>query len=112
MGEYLGDHFRGGDVACRYGGEEFIVLLPETSLDAALSRAEELAGGVRQLTVHHRGRALSGVTASVGVAAWQLNWSPDTLLRAVDAALYLAKANGRDRVERALLEEEPRAGRE
>src|SRR5712692_709540 len=90
---------RQSDVASRYGGEEFLVLLPECPFDAALRKAEQLREEVAKLNPEHNNRALGSVTVSIGVAAF-----PDhaqeakALLRCADEALYDAKAAGRDRV--------------
>ena len=90
---------RGGDIACRYGGEEFTLILPEASLEATRKRAEQLVDGVRHLHVVHRGRMLGPLTVSVGVAAFpEQGATTDDLLRAADAALYRAKHAGRDQV--------------
>ena len=99
LGEYLKQHIRSSDVACRYGGEEFIVILPETTLEEASHRAEELRSGIKELVIHHRGQLLSAVTVSIGISAFPNHGkSPKTLLRAVDTALYRAKAAGRNQV--------------
>jgi len=90
---------RQSDVASRYGGEEFLVLLPECPFDAALRKAEQLREEAAKLKLEHNDRGLGSVTVSIGVAAF-----PDhaqeakALLRCADEALYDAKAAGRDRV--------------
>jgi len=90
---------RQSDVASRYGGEEFLVLLPECPFDAALRKAEQLREEAAKLKLEHNDRALGSVTVSIGVAAF-----PDhaqeakALLRCADEALYDAKAAGRNRV--------------
>ena len=90
---------RGGDIACRYGGEEFTLILPEASLEVARLRAEQTVEAVRHLHVAHRGRTLGPVTISAGVAAYpEQGTVTDDLLRAADAALYRAKHAGRDQV--------------
>jgi diguanylate cyclase (GGDEF)-like protein len=87
---------RATDVACRYGGEELAILLPDCSLDGAVGRAEQLRSRIAEIASSHDGMA---VTASFGVAS-----IPDTSIRTVDllatadAALYQAKQQGRDRV--------------
>jgi diguanylate cyclase (GGDEF)-like protein len=98
LGAFLRSHIRGGDIACRYGGEEFTLVLPETSLADACARAEHLREGIHGLTVQHHGQTLETVTASLGAAAWQPSLTAQQVLRAADQALYRAKAEGRDRV--------------
>ncbi len=91
---------RPGDLVARFGGEEFVVLLAETDLDAAGERAEAIVQAVRELQLPHVASMVAAVvTASVGVAAlvpdeWHL---PAQLLQAADAALYRAKDAGRNR---------------
>ena len=95
----LGATFRGGDIACRYGGEEFALILPEASLEATSQRGEVLREKTKRLNVQHRGLSLGTVTLSVGVAAFPQHGSnSEALLRAADEALYAAKQSGRDRV--------------
>jgi diguanylate cyclase (GGDEF)-like protein len=99
LGSSLQTYIRGEDVACRYGGEEFILILPDTTLDAASQRAEQLRAAVQRLTLQHRSQSLKPVTISVGVALFpDHGGSGDDVLRAADAALYRAKADGRNRV--------------
>jgi diguanylate cyclase (GGDEF)-like protein/PAS domain S-box-containing protein len=99
LGDYLVSHVRAEDIACRYGGEEFVVILPEASLEMSRSRAEELWKGTQGLHVNFHGALLRGVTASVGVAAFPAHGKTAAeLLRAADAAMYAAKRQGRDRV--------------
>lgn len=99
LGAFLESHTRGGDIACRYGGEEFILILPETSLEAVGQRAETLRAEVKQLAVHHRGQSLGSLSMSLGVAVFpEHGLTVETLLRRADQALYRAKATGRDRV--------------
>ncbi len=104
LGDFLLTHVRAEDIACRYGGEEFVVILPEASLAMCRSRAEQLWKGVQGLSVNVHGELLRGVTTSVGVAAFPAHGTTMSgLLRAADAALYAAKRQGRDRVEIAAL---------
>ncbi|MGC4081129.1 MAG: diguanylate cyclase [Vicinamibacterales bacterium] len=91
-------HFRGDDIACRYGGEEFVVVLAEASLDGAFARAEELRKEIRRLVPEHRRQPLGAITVSIGVASLPDHGvSPEDLIAAADRALYQAKASGRDR---------------
>ena len=100
LGDYLLSHVRAEDIACRYGGEEFVIILPEASPEMSRYRAEELWKGVQALHVNYHGELLRGVTASFGVASFpQHGTTMAQLLRAADAALYAAKRQGRDRVE-------------
>jgi diguanylate cyclase (GGDEF)-like protein/PAS domain S-box-containing protein len=98
IADYLKAGIRGGDVACRYGGEEFVVILPKASLADAVQRAEALRDGLRSLE-NPSGEAVPTVTISVGVAAFpNQGLSSDEVLAAADRALYRAKAAGRNRV--------------
>ena len=99
FGALLGRSVRNEDVACRYGGEEFTILLQETDARQALDRANEICAAVRALDVQHRRQTLGPVTVSIGVAtAPHAGTSPEELLRAADRALYAAKHGGRDQV--------------
>lgn len=96
---FLLDNVRAEDIVCRYGGEEFLLIMPEASLDLARQRAEQLRQEVKALTVQHEGHPLGTVTLSLGVAAFpQHGATVNDLLRAADSALYSAKQEGRDRV--------------
>jgi diguanylate cyclase (GGDEF)-like protein/PAS domain S-box-containing protein len=99
MGAFLNARIRSADIACRYGGEEITLILPDASLDDARARAEELREGVRCITVQDRGRTIGPLTVSAGVASFPLHGSTaEALLKAADEALYRAKGAGRDRV--------------
>ena len=101
-------HFRGDDIACRYGGEEFVVVLSESTLDGAYGRAEELRREVHRLVVQHRRQPLGAITISIGVAALpEHGVSPEDLIAAADRALYQAKADGRDRTVMAHAPQQP-----
>jgi diguanylate cyclase (GGDEF)-like protein/PAS domain S-box-containing protein len=103
LGELLRRSVRGEDVACRWGGEEFALLLPEASLESTRVRAEELRTVVRELQVPYQDRILGPITVSLGVAIFpDQGLSGQSVLRAADAALYQSKAAGRDRVTSAL----------
>jgi diguanylate cyclase (GGDEF)-like protein/PAS domain S-box-containing protein len=96
---FLSKSIRAEDIVCRFGGEEFVVILPTADLDAAYARAERIRSKLHELTVLHQGQSLGMITVSVGVASLPLHGtSPDVLLAAADAALYRAKREGRDRV--------------
>jgi diguanylate cyclase (GGDEF)-like protein len=91
-------HVRSSDIACRFGGEEFVLVLPDATLESALRKAEELRTAIAQLGLRYRG-ALLGVTASLGVAVYPKHaLRAEALLRAADEALYAAKGAGRNYV--------------
>jgi diguanylate cyclase (GGDEF)-like protein len=96
---FLTNSIRVEDIVCRFGGEEFVVILPTADLNAAHARAERIRSKLREVTVLHQGQSLGMITVSVGVAALPGHGtSPKQLLEAADAALYRAKREGRDRV--------------
>jgi len=99
FGDFLIKNTRGQDIACRYGGEEFAVVLSDTTLAGALKRANILREEVRQLKVHYGGQLLGMVSISVGLALFPDHGTTIAeVLRAADQALYSAKREGRDRV--------------
>lgn len=99
LGRYLQSTIRAEDIACRYGGEEFTLILPEISLPTLLERAEEIRAGAKELEVLHQGKLLGEVTISLGVSYFPHHGKDgETLLQAADAALYQAKRAGRNRV--------------
>ncbi|HJU05734.1 MAG TPA: diguanylate cyclase [Nitrospiraceae bacterium] len=99
VGDFLRTQIRAEDIACRYGGEEFVLILPGSSLDATQTRAEQVRDGMRRLHVEHRGQSLGVMTLSAGVAAFPHDGiTTKVVLQAADEALYQAKATGRDRV--------------
>ncbi|GAB4349725.1 MAG: GGDEF domain-containing protein [Gammaproteobacteria bacterium] len=94
---------KGRDLAARFGGEEFAVILPQTGLEGAASVAEQIRKAVSsgQLRDTANGERYGTITISIGVAQYTPGESPDALLQRVDRALYGAKAQGRNRVESA-----------
>jgi len=98
FGLFLRDRTRDADFACRYGGEEFVILLPGASGGAARARAETWRADLERLRVHHDGRDLS-LTMSIGIAEYPAPAkSADDLLKLADVALYQAKREGRNRI--------------
>ena len=99
MADIFRTHFRKEDVICRYGGEEFAVILPESSIQDAFKRAEALRLATKDLKLVHRGVLLDPITLSVGIAGFpEHGQSTQELLDSADKSLYQSKANGRDRV--------------
>jgi diguanylate cyclase (GGDEF)-like protein len=93
-------HFRESDVACRYGGEEFAVVLPGAGSEHSRERAERVLAAIGAMPIHYQGQNLGSVTLSIGLASWpeQVDNAED-LLSEADRALYRAKQLGRRRVE-------------
>ncbi|MBC7876124.1 MAG: diguanylate cyclase [Anaerolineales bacterium] len=99
MSEVIISIIRESDVACRYGGEEFIIILPDTSIEIAEQRAETLRNKVSLMKLDHNGQDIGKVTISIGVASYpQHGETRDTLIKSADIAAYLAKTGGRNQV--------------
>lgn len=101
LGEVLQDRVRRPlDVCCRWGGEEFVVLLPDTALDGALGVATEIWRHVRVLVINSGTARLSGVTVSIGVVSRTPCAGEDMndLIALADKAMLQAKERGRDRI--------------
>ena len=96
----LAETVRSEDIVCRYGGEEFGILLPNTSPVAARALAERIRESVAACTLHHNSYEVN-VTCSVGVASVQHGDVPPLLVELADQALYQAKHEGRNRVRAA-----------
>jgi diguanylate cyclase (GGDEF)-like protein/PAS domain S-box-containing protein len=98
LGQFLQQRIRNEDIACRYGGEEFTLIMPDASLEAARQRAEDLRHEIRKLRVEG-GQSGEAITLSMGIAIHpQHGRTIENVLRAADSALYRAKKEGRDRV--------------
>jgi diguanylate cyclase (GGDEF)-like protein len=93
---------RSEDIVCRFGGEEFVIILPEISPTSALERAELLRQRIEGLALRYHGQPLRQVTVSIGLALSPVNsQGSDDLLRCADRAMYAAKRRGRNRVVQA-----------
>ncbi|HZQ94899.1 MAG TPA: diguanylate cyclase [Candidatus Sulfotelmatobacter sp.] len=96
---FLKRSVRAEDIVCRFGGEEFVVILPLADARVTQSRGDRIRSKLHELTILHQGKSLGSVTMSIGVAAVPDHGkSARALLEAADAALYRAKREGRDRV--------------
>jgi diguanylate cyclase (GGDEF)-like protein len=99
VGEALTRSVRAEDVACRYGGEEFTLVLPECSLQQATLRAELIRNRLKEYRALSGGQTADAITVSIGIAAFdETTDRVDLLLTYADEALYEAKRAGRDRV--------------
>jgi diguanylate cyclase (GGDEF)-like protein len=108
IAEALQEKTRRSDFACRYGGEEFVLILPETDLASALQAAKKMVGEIKGQTFGTLARPFS-LTISIGVSSTSTKdyseWQE--MLQDADQALYLAKNKGKDRVECSLTENAP-----
>jgi diguanylate cyclase (GGDEF)-like protein/PAS domain S-box-containing protein len=96
LGQLLFEHIRGEDIPCRYGGDEFILVLPDASLEVTQKRAIFLSETARNLQIQVEQQTLESITLSLGVALFPNHGSSSaSLLKAADAALYRAKREGR-----------------
>jgi diguanylate cyclase (GGDEF)-like protein/PAS domain S-box-containing protein len=95
LGKLLLGHIRGEDVACRYGGDEFIIVLPGASREMARERAERLSEHARHFSIQFKGHTLGAIPLSFGVAVFPEDGSTsDAILSVADDALYRAKRDG------------------
>lgn len=94
------NHFRDGDVICRYGGEEFTIIAPGTDPQTLAERVEVLRETICAVSARHGGQALGPVSMSFGIAAWsEAMRDSSALVQLADTALYQAKHNGRNQVQ-------------
>ena len=99
LGTLLRNAVRASDIACRLGGEEFMLVLPEASLEGARQKAEDIRASVKNLDLTYQDKPIGRITASLGVALFPAHAEDaESLMRAADEALYHAKGGGRDRV--------------
>jgi diguanylate cyclase (GGDEF)-like protein len=99
LADLLRGFFRGDDIACRCGGEEFAMILPESNSRNATLRADELRAEVKRMNLRHRDVPLGEISVSIGVAAFpEHSATAEELLKVADQCLYRSKSDGRDRV--------------
>lgn len=99
LGEFLKKSIRAGDIVCRYGGEEFVLIMPGAILLETTKRANQICEKVRDMKIEISSNIYKTITLSLGVAAFPDHGnSVDRLLKTVDDALYQAKTQGRNRV--------------
>jgi diguanylate cyclase (GGDEF)-like protein/PAS domain S-box-containing protein len=99
IGGLLQTIIRKEDIACRFGGEKFTIVLPQGSLEITSQRTENLRGMIKDLEIRHRGQSLGHVTVSAGIAVFpEQGRTVEALIRVADAALQRAKQEGGDRI--------------
>ncbi len=99
IGALLRASVRTSDIACRYGGEEFLLVLPTATAEATHQRAELICATLKQVRLEYGGEALPPITVSAGITLLQPSDDGiDAALTRADNALYAAKAAGRDRI--------------
>ncbi|MBS4098828.1 MAG: GGDEF domain-containing protein [Sulfuricella sp.] len=106
VAQVISRHIREGDIGCRYGGEEFLIILLEATAESVRQKAHDLLEDVRGLMLYHDGLSLGRVTVSVGIASNLMGGESEhdcrhrmeKLIQAADSALYQAKHDGRNRV--------------
>ena len=99
LANYFKAKIRGSDIVSRYGGEEFVFCLSDSSLENTYERANKIMQEIRDMNFDYRGRCLPSVTISMGISAYPDHGTNiNDLIRIADTALYKAKQEGRDRV--------------
>ena len=99
VGKYLLSQIRQYDLACRYGGEELIIVMPDAAKEDAVLRAEAIRTGIKKLRLKHEGIELDSISVSIGISCFPKDAVDGlSLIQTADKALYQAKKQGRDRV--------------
>ena len=102
VANYLISEVRQYDIACRYGGEELVLVMPDASIEDTIVRAEQIRIGISELKLEHEDKILESVSVSIGVSCFPDDGTTvDSLINAADRALYEAKSAGRDCVRRS-----------
>ena len=103
VGSYLLSAIRQYDIACRYGGEEIVIVMPEASIENALLRANTIKTDIKAMKLEYDGKPLESVTVSIGISCFPNDGiNSEKLIGAADKALYRAKEEGRDCIKRCL----------
>jgi len=99
FGSFFKNQCRREDIACRYGGEEFVMVMPGIDEQDLLNRCEDIRNKTKLLKIEHRSQKLGTITISIGAVLFPIHGdSPETLINAADTAMYAAKHRGRDQV--------------
>ena len=100
LGDFLLNQIRRDDIACRYGGEEFVLILPNATLDVVVERTERIRQEFKEINFEVSPNKFYSVTLSAGIALFPMHGAiEEEILKAADDAMYLAKSKGRDRIE-------------
>ena len=104
VAKLMSETVRADDIVSRYGGEEFLIVMPDSEIHVVTKRAQLLVERTRELTLNHKNKSLGHVTMSIGIAMYSEHGDTSTSIIAVaDQALYKAKTEGRDQVQVAEL---------
>jgi len=99
LGQFLQTSVRVEDVVCRYGGEEFTVIMPNAPLEIVQQRAEQIRADIARLRIEYNGQLLGPISVSIGISAFPEHGEcGEILVKGADTALYVAKHNGRNQV--------------
>jgi diguanylate cyclase (GGDEF)-like protein len=99
VGRILDKHLRNTDISCRYGGDEFLLVLPDSSLEDTRQRLEQIRIFIKENTIRYGDKLISSMTISIGIAAAREHgFIARELIRAADEALYSAKRVGNDQI--------------
>ena len=97
VGRILDEQLRNTDISCRYGGDEFLLVLPDSALDDTRQRLEQIRNFIKEQTIRYGKKLLNPITISIGIAsALENNFIARELIRAADEALYAAKQGRKD----------------
>jgi diguanylate cyclase len=109
LSKLLKDHIKGKDIAVRFGGEEFILVLPQTSIDGAYALAEHIRTGLHKMKwkIKGTGQSMGQISISLGIALYRAGESLEDVIQRADDALYQAKNTGRNKT---VAEVEPEQG--
>jgi diguanylate cyclase (GGDEF)-like protein len=99
LGTLLEKNIRKTDIACRYGGEEFVVIMPDTPLEVAIAHAELIRQKIKTILLERQNKLIAPITVSIGVSGYpQHGLNVQKILKSADMALYRAKNEGKDSV--------------
>ena len=102
VAESLRNQFRQSDIICRYGGDEFLIMMSGSNAENAKERATKLQQMIASRSIDHECEAAQHITISIGIATFpEHGETVDALIKAADQALYLAKRQGKNRIESA-----------